>query len=54
MEDYQLTVESKQVLRAFVVYSLFKALVNDEAYFARLDLNTWWTAQAKSFNGRFS
>ena len=44
IEDYQLartkTVESKQVLRAFVVYSLFKALVNDEACFARLDLNT--------------
>lgn len=34
------TVESKQVLRAFVVYSLFKASVNDEACFARLDLNT--------------
>ena len=44
MEDYRLarkkTVESKQVLRAFVVNSLFKALVNDEACFARLDSNT--------------
>ena len=53
MEDYRLarkkTMESKQVLRALVAYTLF----NDEECFACLDLSIWWTAQAISYNVDF-